>query len=86
MIIKVFNIYIYIYIYIYILLNFIDLKVCPIYENIHNAPFQVLNFRPNSIGESLGELTTELRRCEESTPHQYPRYRSKEHKNPTKQP
>ena len=43
----------------------------------------MLNFRSKSIGESLEELTTELRRCKESTPHQYPRHINKEHENPT---
>ena len=42
MIIKVFR---------YILVNLINLKVHLISYNIHNTPFQVLNFRPKSTGE-----------------------------------
>ena len=47
--------------------------------------FECSTLGPKSIGESLEESTTDLRRCKESTPHQYLRHRSKEHKNPMNQ-
>ena len=53
------------------------------YQNVHNTLFQVLNFRPKSIGESSEISTTEPRRHRKSTMHQYLRQGSKEHENPT---
>ena len=38
-------------------LSFIDLKVYSTYKNVHNTPFQVLNFRPKSIGEPPEDST-----------------------------
>ena len=41
-----------------LLSNFINLKAYPRHYDIHNTPFQVLNFRPRSIGESPKESTS----------------------------
>ena len=43
-------------------MNFINLKLYPMYQYAHNIPSQVLNFRCKSIGESLEESTTILKK------------------------
>ena len=50
-------------------MNFINLKLHPMYQYARNLPSQVLNFRHKSIGESLEESTTILKKTQRKQHH-----------------